>query len=394
MKVAILYELLGRSRGGIEAWVYHASEELLLQGHEVTVFNAQSETPDDAVPPGVRIVTLRNPRKVPAIYHLARALSFRKQLITALDSYDAVWARSFAMAWALGKIVEKKKSVYINAAPFSFYGTIPFDERMRNAHGLNARLRVVSGELSLLCARILEKKAIQSCLNVYLSQARRDETLRYFGLKNDSFCYYVIPAGVNIKRFFPSESGWHGIGVLRLISVCRLMMDKNIQCVIRAVSELVRNNIPVSLTVVGEGGYKGKLQELVKELKMEKYICFVGRQESVQEWYRKSHVFILPSLYEGFGSVYIEAMATGLPCIAVSGSTGKYSVGADEIIDHEVTGYLMRENDPVELAGYVSRLFKHPNEWEAYSKAARLKAASTYQWEAVVSKLLRLTSNN
>lgn len=58
MKIAILYELLGRSRGGIEAWIYHASEELLKEGHQVSIYCSMDEIPSDAAPAGVEIVNI------------------------------------------------------------------------------------------------------------------------------------------------------------------------------------------------------------------------------------------------------------------------------------------------------------------------------------------------
>jgi len=388
MKIAILYELLGRSRGGIEAWIYHACEELVSQGHEVTVFNTQVYKPTDALPKNAKEITLNPTRKIPGIYFLNHFYSLKKQLKDKLKKYDVVWARSFTMALAASNI-SKKKVIYINAAPYSYYdGQVTFKEHLRIFPGFLGFLRILGIELSLKISWVLERKAINRCVNVYLSYARRDQTLAFFKLKFDQAKFFVIPAGVNSKQFFPTEVGWNGIDTLQLISVCRLSPDKNIQCVIYSVAKLVQDRIPIRLTIVGEGHFEGELRKIVNDLEINEYINFVGRQENIEKWYRQSHVFVLPSLYEGFGSVYIEAMACGLPCIAISRKSGIFNVATDEIIDDGITGLLMKENNHLELALLIKLLFENPQMLSSFSKEARRKVINKFTWENTINKLL------
>ena len=124
------------------------------------------------------------------------------------------------------------------------------------------------------------------------------------------------------------------------------------------------------------------------KLEIEDKVKFVGRQENIEQWYRENHVFVLPSLYEGFGSVYVEAMSSGLPCIAISNKTGKYSVAADEIIDTGVNGYLMIENDSDELSYYLLKLYKGPALLIELGINARNKAETMFSWRKTVEKLL------
>jgi hypothetical protein len=66
-KIAVLYECLGRSKGGIEAWIYHVSEELINQGHQITLIKVDADTPSDSAPKGVNIMTLQSRKKIPVI---------------------------------------------------------------------------------------------------------------------------------------------------------------------------------------------------------------------------------------------------------------------------------------------------------------------------------------
>lgn len=387
-KVALLYESLGRSRGGIEAWIYHASEELVAQGHEVTIYNAQASTPADAVPRGVKIIPLKEPKQIPGFHFLWIAMKLRRQLKHELQKYDIVWARSLTMAWASSKIVGKGKVLYINAAPQSFYGRKTFSEYLKRYPGFIGFLRVVSIQMYYDISWLIEKRAIKRCRNVFLSRSRKEQTETHFKVNLKPNDFIIVTAGVDSGQFHPSTKKWNGVEVLRLITVCRLAPDKNIQCVIDAVAKLIAENVPVHLTVVGEGSFESELRQRVSEKNINKYIEFAGRQEDVDTWYRRNHLFVLPSLYEGFGSVYIEAMASGLPCIALSSCHGKYHVAADEIIDHGVDGFLMKENDSLELASLIKSLIQDPPLYLSMCQKAREKAVEEYTWKEVIGKLL------
>lgn len=69
-------------------------------------------------------------------------------------------------------------------------------------------------------------------------------------------------------------------------------------------------------------------------------------------------------------------------------------MGVDEIIEHGTNGFFMGENDPVELAEYLENLYRNPDNWVAFSKAARAKAESKYRWESFVLKLLQVSIGN
>lgn len=389
-KVAILYEILGRSRGGIEAWIYHVTEELLNQGHEVTLFNIQHNTPTDAAPANVRIVTLKSHVRIKIIDFYSQVFSLKKQLKNRLKEFDLIWARSFTMAWAASRVVGDNKVVYINAAPYSFYGQLPFNVKLSRAKGIIGLIRAISSELSVRFAYRIERQAIVSSKNVYLSFARKNETLLFFRIQDNNSNFFVVPAGVNTSRFVPSNIKRKDKELLKVITVCRLAPDKNIQCVIKAVSILIKSNFSVELTIVGEGAFEGELNNLISELGVNENVRLVGRKEKVEEWYRKNHVFVLPSLYEGFGSVYVEAMSCGLPCIAISNKSGKYSVAADEIIDNEINGYLMSENNPNELMCYLQKLHNNADLLLEMGRNARIKAESVFSWKKTVEKLIEI----
>jgi len=386
-KIAILHEVLGRSRGGVEAWIYHACEELISQGHTVVLFNT-TDLPQDAAPQGVTITTLPKGAIYPSIFFLRSIYGYKNYFKDKLQEFDVVWARSFRMAWAASKVLSVDKVIYINAAPYAFYGYTPFIECLKREKGFLGPLRAVSNQLSYISAWYIEKSAIIKCTNVFLSVERKKQTIAFFRLTDRPGKYLVVPAGVNVSRFYPSEVKWDGQSPLKIITVGRLTKDKNIQCILQSIADLKSQGVKVELTVVGEGRYGAELEALADQLQVSNIVKFVGRQENVEDWYRSSHIFVLPSLYEGFGSVYVEAMASGLPCIALSSKSGKYSVASDEIIDHDVNGFLMSDNDPIELSKYILQLYNAPYKLIECGANARMKVLSKFSWDRMVSRLL------
>lgn len=389
-KIAILHEVLGRSKGGIEAWIYHASEELARLGHEVVIFHTMGDNiPIDAAPIGVKTISLEIKKVKPSVFFVRSVLSYKKQLAELLDSYNHVWARSFGMAWAATQIVDNKV-VYINAAPYSYYAYRSFGSLLIKARNAQDIGRAISSQLSYIVAWYFEKNAIKKSKNVYLSNKRKEQTLSFFNLKDTPGRFTVVPAGVDLKRFRPPSKLIEADKTLNLISVCRLDKMKNIQCVIKALRILVDEGYSINYTIIGDGEYKSDLIKLTEKEELTELVFFKGRQSNVEEWYQANQLFVLPSLYEGFGSVYIEAMSCGLPCIAISNKSGKYSVASDEIIDHELNGFLMKENFPRELADYIKKFIDDKKLLNVFGDVARETVLKRFTWKKSVDTILTL----
>lgn len=388
-KIAILHEALGRSNGGIEAWIYHTSEELMHLGHQVTLFHTMgNDVPVDAAPTGVEMISLDRKKIKPSIFFIRSILGYRKQFSELLSGFDHVWARSFRMAWSSAKIVGTNKVVYINAAPYAYYAYRSFGSLIKKAENIRDITSAISAQLSYVTAWYFEKEAIKKCKNIYLSRERKDQTLSFFNLKDDPSRFMVVPAGVDYKRFKPASNLTKGDRTLNLISVSRLEKRKNIQCVIKAVKILIEEGYNINYSIIGDGEYREELVQLTKLELLDDYISFEGRQSNVEKWYQKNDLLVLPSLYEGFGNIYIEAMSSGLPCIAVSNKSGKYSVASDEIIDNGVNGYLMTENCPKLLADFIRNFITDKNLLQEFGSAAREKVLKEFTWQKTVNTIL------
>ena len=95
----------------------------------------------------------------------------------------------------------------------------------------------------------------------------------------------------------------------------RFVAQKNHTFLIDIFHEVHKKNKNSILLLVGQGPLMNEIKEKVDDLKLTKYVKFLGQRNDVSELYQVFDVFVLPSLYEGLGMVLIEAQTSGLPCI-------------------------------------------------------------------------------
>ena len=103
--------------------------------------------------------------------------------------------------------------------------------------------------------------------------------------------------------------------------------------------------------------------------------------EPLKEKLQQSHILIVPSSYEGFGIVYLEGMAFGLPAI------GTTAGAAGEIIEHGCTGYLIEPNDSVTLATHISQLASDRNLLTELSLNARKRYIQQPSWNVTAGQI-------
>ncbi|MEI4768372.1 N-acetyl-alpha-D-glucosaminyl L-malate synthase BshA [Psychrobacillus sp. FJAT-51614] len=118
--------------------------------------------------------------------------------------------------------------------------------------------------------------------------------------------------------------------------------------------ELIRNEIPAKLLLVGDGPEKHPVMEYVKGRSIEKDILFLGKQDNLSELYSISDLMLLLSQKESFGLVLLEAMACKVPCI------GTNIGGIPEVISSGENGYLVELGDINKVAEYGLKILQDP----------------------------------
>lgn len=116
----------------------------------------------------------------------------------------------------------------------------------------------------------------------------------------------------------PLATPWDGVSPLRLITVGRLSEPKNLHSLMRALSLIRREHPGVHLDILGDGETRFALEALTSELEITDSVTFYGNvsHAQVMQALSASHLFVFPSLREGFPKALLEALACGLPVVA------------------------------------------------------------------------------
>jgi glycosyltransferase involved in cell wall biosynthesis len=168
-----------------------------------------------------------------------------------------------------------------------------------------------------------------------------------------------------------------------------LIPRKGVHHLLRAFAKVVQEFPEVRLEIVGRDEnpeYAEELRQEVFRLRLNGRVSFVGEVPQVElaNRMRRSRVFVLPTYSEGLPRVVFEAMATSVPVIATAVS------GIPEIIQNEITGFLVPPGDEEALAERLRWVLKHPQEAKAMGHRAREFARSFFSPEAYLAGYRRL----
>lgn len=197
----------------------------------------------------------------------------------------------------------------------------------------------------------------------------------------------VIPNGIDLNRFtILSTQGFRSrLGIKKnekiIIFVGTLRPVKGVKYLIQAMKTIIQEKTTIRLILVGNGDEKQGLQEIVRELNLEKNIRFVGEvpNENIPMYLAAADIFVLPSLSEGFPIVVLEAMASGLPIVATD------VTGLAEIIKDGVNGFLIEPRHPEDIAEKI--LFLLSNNEVLHRIAIQNKEeVKEYAWDNIIKE--------
>lgn len=143
------------------------------------------------------------------------------------------------------------------------------------------------------------------------------------------------------------------------LNIASLDKNKNQELLIKSFEKLAKLNNKIYLNIAGDGYIRNYLENLVKELNIEKQVNFLGRisQERVRDEMMQSDCFVLSSNFETFGVVLIEALACGLPLIATK-------CGGPEDIVNEQNGILIDVENQLQLENAMFTMYKNVNKYD------------------------------
>lgn len=146
--------------------------------------------------------------------------------------------------------------------------------------------------------------------------------------------------------------------------------------------EKVKKEIPTKLILIGDGPDRSECERLTRELKLEKDVLFLGKQDGLEDLLSVADIFLMPSQSESFGLSALEAMSCGVPVI--SSSVG----GLPELIVHNQTGYIAEFSDVDRMAKYALELLRNEKKINSFSKKSRQRAEKIFEKKLIVPKYI------
>jgi N-acetyl-alpha-D-glucosaminyl L-malate synthase BshA len=217
-----------------------------------------------------------------------------------------------------------------------------------------------------------------------ISEYLRGRTVDVFGVPNE---IRVVHNFVNCELYRPDRDKagakrYAPDGAKLLIHLSNFRPVKRVLDCVRILAE-VRKNVPAHLLMVGDGPDRGPAEHLARELKVDRHISFLGKQNHVERLIPLAHALLMPSEMEGFGLVALEAMACGV--VPVATRVG----GVPELITGSEDGFLEAVGDIAGQAARVSALLSDDGLHERMAMAGRWNAAERFCSDKIIPQYER-----
>ncbi len=215
---------------------------------------------------------------------------------------------------------------------------------------------------SLAFHAFLEKRnARRADLVVTVSRYCAEKLQEFYGVSDA----VVVPELIDLRNWrlsLAANPAPHDPRRFTVLSVCRFYPRKRLEILLRAAA-LLRNAIPeLAIRIVGNGPQRARLQDLCKELDLGPVVRWLGdvSKSILAEEYNRCDLFCLPSAQEGFGIVFLEAMAAGKAIVAAR------AAAVPEVVR---SGVLVDPDRPEALAEAIRHLYLNPDLREAIAIA-------------------------
>lgn len=209
----------------------------------------------------------------------------------------------------------------------------------------------------------------------------------------------VVHPGTDPMRFRPSArcaAPWKHNGADRapvLLSVARLVPRKGIDTTIASLPAILERYPNATYVVVGTGPDQARLEGLAAELGVARSVTFLGdvAEDALPACYAAADIFVLPvrtiadeDEIEGFGIVYVEASASGLPCVATTAG------GVADAVGDGITGLLVPPAEPRPLADALLRLLDDPALSARLGSNGRCAVETHFHWDRAAREVTEI----
>ncbi|HEY9872113.1 MAG TPA: glycosyltransferase family 1 protein [Candidatus Obscuribacterales bacterium] len=378
--------------GGQNVYVRQVGEALGQQGWQVDMFTRKASAEDATIvqhSPNCRTIRLTAgpeefiPRDNLFEYlpeFVEQVLKFQKQ---SGITYSLVHTNYWLSSW-VGMQLKKIQGI----------------KQIHTYHSLGAvKYKSVTTIPMIASTRLATEKAVlETADRVVATSPQEKEHMR--SLVSQKGNVDIIPCGTDIRKFgcLSKQEARAKLGIAPeskvVLYVGRFDPRKGIETLVRAIGcSQIRENPDLKLIIGGgsrpgqsDGMERDRIEGIVEELGLSELTTFPGRLDNVNLplYYAAADVCVVPSHYEPFGLVTIEAMASGTPVV------GSDVGGLQFTVAPEKTGLLCPPKDEVAFAEAIDRILSNPEWRNQLGKNARSRVEDKFSWDGVASQLSEL----
>jgi phosphatidylinositol alpha-1,6-mannosyltransferase len=353
--------------GGVATYSQEMALAMNKAGYEVTVLTGLGQSEWDQ-----QIQVIRKPLANSGLLSVP-LLFFHLRKLLRIQSYDHI----FCSLWLPGAVATHLALRNLGKnTPYSI--TVHAMEIVHSEENFKKRLRGFLKPLQL--------KTFQQAKNILcVSHFTKDLLQKNLELKHPGLL--VIPNGVNPHNFSaltkPNSTSYPC-----LLTACRLVPNKGIDQVLRSLPPILSFYPDLQYRICGEGPDQQRLLDMVKNLKLENHVQFLGKtsQDQLVREMQRADLFIMLSRQEkhhveGFGLVFLEAALCGTP------SLGGLSGGIPDAIDDNQTGWLIDPLNTDLISQKLKALLSNPNLLQQTGEAARRITLHSKTWDHRISEM-------
>lgn len=377
--------------GGLGTHVHQLAPRLARQGHEVVVLCRQPDGTDASTHPttdstvdGVRVLRVAEDPPHLEFAHdlLAWALGIGHAMVRAglrlLGSWrpDVVHAHDWLVAHAAISLADHTQSPLVatvhatEAGRHNGWLTLPLNRQIHSVEWWLAN----SADALITCSR-----------------AMREEAAVLFDLDPEPVAVLhngIEPRGwrVNQDGVAAARARYADPGAPLLLFVGRLEYEKGVQDLISGLREIRRSHPGTRLVLAGRGRMAEPLQAQARKLRVLRAVHFAGRlpDDELAAVLAAADAVVLPSRYEPFGIVALEAAAAGAPLVASTAG------GLAEVVVHGQTGLSFAPADVAGLVQAVRTVLDDPTAARQRAHAARARLSTDFDWDDIAAATARI----
>lgn len=347
--------------GGISLYVFNLSQKLVDRGHRVTIITQGNGKKEFEQTGGIKIYRTYYSNRLRPFHIHFHAIFVNKLLKSIENDLDILHAH---LPGAPPIFTSLRVAVTVHTLTLAGWTKYPVINSMKKAVAFNL--------VFPLDRMVLERADLVTAVSDTVSR----ELLEYHECESE-----VIGNAVDTEFFLPKQIKDDSLTVL----FCgRLILEKGIIDLAKAAKYVCNKHPSVSFVLAGSGPFKSEMEREIRREGISENFTLLGEigREKLLWHYQNSTIFVLPSYYESFPNVILEAMSCGLPIVTTK------VCDMPKIIRNGKNGVLVPPGNPSALAEAILVLLEDPDLRKKMGKASRERSEAFYSLDKLADKMI------